>query len=85
VEFTLARIVREVERFGLGHRRATLTGPERPPGLGVRCPLELRPRLEARFQSLGNAPSVHGWRFTGPLRPGALSCRAIPYALIRLP
>jgi hypothetical protein len=85
VELALPGIMREVERLGLAQRRATLTGPERPPGLGVRCPLELRPRFEARFQSPGKPPSVHGIRFTGPLRPGGLSCRAIPYILMRRP
>jgi hypothetical protein len=69
--------MREIDRPVPAQRRAILTGPVRPPGRGVRCPLELRPRLEARFQSPGKPPSVHGIRQTGPLRPGGLSCRAM--------
>jgi hypothetical protein len=55
-------------------RRALRTGPVRAPGRGERL---RRPPLRAPRQSAGKAPSLHGWRHTGPWRPGALSRLAI--------
>jgi hypothetical protein len=51
----------------LGHRLPRRTGPVRAPGRGD--PERLRAINRVRLQSLGQAPSCQGNRFTGPVRP----------------